>query len=144
MTILSENDQLREIGRFINYGCGDYVNKCWDCDRQFIGAKGARQCLGCAVKTAQELMAQNEWQSRNINDYIKVKLTDLGRLQIVKNHNELFGENAHLYPVRFPEVDDDGWSKMQHWEVMNEFGKHMWNGAPAMIETEIQFGRRSL
>ena len=142
--ILSEQDQIREIGRLGNFGAGDYVNKCWDCDRSFIGAKLARQCLGCAVKYALSVMEQNKWQGRNLNDYVKVKLTDLGREVVVKNHNKLFGDKAHLYPVSMPVPDVDGWCEMQLWHVMNEFGEHMWHGAKPVIETEFQFGQRTL
>lgn len=142
MTILSEYDQLREIGRFINYGFGDYVNKCWDCERKYIGAKLSHQCLGCAVKAAKELIEQAEWQSRNLNDRVRIKLTDLGREVVVKNHNALYGDKAHLYPVDMPVPNDDGWCEMQLWEVMREFGEHMSLGGKPVIETEFQFGKR--
>ena len=72
----------------------------------------------------------------NINDRIKVKLTEYGNsilkadttatLDMLKNFN---------YPEYSPyHTDKDGYIEFQLWDFMRIFGSHFWNGCPQIIE----------
>ena len=73
----------------------------------------------------------------NLNDEIRVKLTDFGREQLRKNHNELF--KGYPCPPKYrPRGEDaDGWSTWQAWEIMRELGKYLYAGCDLPFETEI-------
>lgn len=77
----------------------------------------------------------------NINDVVRVRLTDLGRKTLTILRAQ---ENEHLATagsrVRIPlaVVEVDGWSEWQLWELMAAFGEFCGNGLPLMFETEIE------
>lgn len=79
----------------------------------------------------------------NINDYVLVKLTDVGR----KIHLEYSG-SFHLerYGIEYtaPEVDGYGYSKFQLWELMHIFGNNCYNGCDLPFETTILIPGESL
>jgi hypothetical protein len=62
----------------------------------------------------------------NINNYVKVKLTPMGK-EILK---ETYFENIA--------EDDNGWSRWQLWELMLIFGKHLHMGLDNPFEIEIK------
>lgn len=66
----------------------------------------------------------------NVNDEVLVKLTPYALTIMVENHFKLF--NGARYAPRFeaPAADAEGWSRMQLWRVMQEFGSAMYNGNP--------------
>lgn len=49
----------------------------------------------------------------NINNYIYVKLTDIGLSELKKQHDELSESFPGLGEFEAPKVDEDGWSKFQ-------------------------------
>ena len=74
----------------------------------------------------------------NINNYIKVRLTDSGREIHKQRHAALFtGYPAQKYPYQPPKEDADGWSRWQAWDFMATFGPYMGNGLDVPAETEI-------
>lgn len=76
----------------------------------------------------------------NINSFVRVKVTEIGHKQHRKLHDDLIALAKGVYWPYVPlEVDADGWTPMQLWEVMQVWGPHMGNGLPVPIETEIQF-----
>ena len=75
----------------------------------------------------------------NINDKVKIRLTDYGReclLENAKEVKEYFPDYEHLQKVE----DIDGWSEWQLWHVMQEFGKHIYLGGEVPFETTIMIG----
>ena len=60
----------------------------------------------------------------NINEYIAVQLTDAGRAEHKRQHDELKKVIPKLGEYTPPKEDDNGWSKWQAWSLMNTFG-HM-------------------
>lgn len=66
----------------------------------------------------------------NINDYVKVKLTDYGRECLKKDHNEFWDMIIEKFSkVKKPDYvspkeDKNGWSKWQMWSLMEKLGKH--------------------
>lgn len=73
----------------------------------------------------------------NLNHNVRVKLTDVGRAAILKNHKNLFGDRADKFAPR-KVIEVEGWSEWQLWELMAEFGPYLSNGRPVPFETEIQ------
>ena len=73
----------------------------------------------------------------NINDYVKVKLTNRGR-DIYYHRNDELNKipNVHFEP-EYPK-ESDGWFKEQFWIIMEIFGgKHMMMGFETPFETDI-------
>lgn len=72
----------------------------------------------------------------NINDTVRVKLTDNGREILRKNHEDL--------KRYFPSISDfkieekDGWYSSQLWELFQDFGPHISIGKMLPFETEIE------
>lgn len=78
----------------------------------------------------------------NINNKVRVKLTDYGRLAHCQNHtafletipSEIVRESL---PYRPPVEDADGWSEWQMWCLMSEFGASI-SHARQCFETTIE------
>lgn len=78
----------------------------------------------------------------NINDKIKVKLTDKGKEILAKEiakGNSITRLPADFIPSCYRE-DNEGYIHPQLWDFMRIFGSHFWNGCPQVIENnEIIF-----
>lgn len=82
------------------------------------------------------------WASINLNQMVRVRLTDAGVRILHQQRNMLNQEivkcggkplNAPLYVVT------DGWAQFQLWSLMARFGPYMYNGNPEPpFEMEIQ------
>ena len=73
----------------------------------------------------------------NVNQYVRVRLTDTGR----KVHAEHYQRHVgNVFPYQPPVEDADGWSKWQMWELANIFGGSMYIGCevPFMPDIEIE------
>lgn len=74
----------------------------------------------------------------NLNDFVKVKLTDLGKdiyYHQLDEVNELIRKcgGTQIQP-KMPVVDKDGKTKIQLWEFIELYGKHIGMGKPNVIE----------
>ncbi len=74
----------------------------------------------------------------NINDHVRVKLTDHGRAVHAADHAMLCAEVGISIPYDPPSEDADGWSKWQLWVLMEAFGRHMGNGMNLVFQNEIE------
>lgn len=63
----------------------------------------------------------------NINDDVRVRLTDIGRRILDKDGS-----------LEFVKTDKDGWSTFQFWVLMEIFGKYIYNGCSVPFKTEIE------
>ena len=75
----------------------------------------------------------------NINETVRVKLTDFGR----KIHKQKFDDFIDRYPLSRsyytpPLEDKDGWSEWQGWVLMETFGEYLVMGGGNPFETTIQ------
>lgn len=63
----------------------------------------------------------------NINQYVKVRLTDHGRKILRDNYEGLkaYCGGSLRFEYRPPDEDKSGWSKWQAWRLMEEFGPHI-------------------
>lgn len=78
--------------------------------------------------------------SMNINDIIKVKLTDKGKEIIQKDYARLIS----LYPTLDIKPcyveDEDGYIEFQMWDFMRLYGSHFYVGCPQLIvQNEIVY-----
>jgi repressor LexA len=78
----------------------------------------------------------------NINDYVKVRLTDVGRQLHRKNWEDIIPETPlkieFLNKYQPPSEDNNGWSEWQMWDLMSEFGRYMYLNCNPPFETEIE------
>ena len=74
----------------------------------------------------------------NINNYVKVKLTEHGKYLLQQHHNELQAlmPEAARFPMRL-ELEPDGSYKEQLWVIMNELGSGIFNGGKQVIQDNI-------
>lgn len=70
----------------------------------------------------------------NLNDYIKVKLTDLGKdiyYRQLDDINKLYGTKYEPAPLK---EDENGYVKFQLWDFMQLYGPHMGMAKDNVIE----------
>ena len=73
--------------------------------------------------------------SINLNDWIKVKLTDFGKMiyyHQYDNINKFMGKE--FCKPKLPKVDEDGYTEFQLWCFMELYGNHMGMTLPNVIE----------
>ena len=83
-----------------------------------------------------------EYRVFNINDFVKVKLTDRGKYIYrhnfdVLNANILRNGGTPIIPIEL-EYDDDGYVEFQLWHLMEIFGRYLFNGCKLPFETTIK------
>lgn len=84
-------------------------------------------------------MSERERFEININEHVRVKLTELGRLMLERQHAEFWTSTRRARPAyKPPEEDAEGWSDWQLWCLMQNFGQHCGLGLPLPFETTIQ------
>ena len=76
----------------------------------------------------------------NINDKVRVRLTDLGREELVRGHEKLF---RGRWPYRAPHEDAEGWSEWQLWDLMHRLGHMCSLGSRLPFETVIEIKEES-
>ena len=74
----------------------------------------------------------------NINNEVKVKLTETGHAILKGNHVKQCEILGNDYGYNPPKEDSEGWSKWQLWVLMDTFGGHIFNSAKVPFETEIE------
>ena len=81
----------------------------------------------------------------NLNEPIKVKLTDWGKEIYYHQYdrtNQIAGRE--ICKPRFPKEDENGYTEFQLWYFMELYGKHMGMTLPNIIEPlEIVYKRRT-
>lgn len=73
-----------------------------------------------------------EYAKANLNDYIKVKLTEYGRM--------IYRESFVSFGLQEPKinVDEDGYTRLQIWDFMYTFGDKMRMGFELPCETNVE------
>ena len=78
----------------------------------------------------------------NLNEYVKVQLTDHGRAIHKKWFEDVWTDTKFsLAPaIKYspPTEDENGWSKWQLWHLMEIFGKHIGMGKPNVFRLTIK------
>ena len=68
------------------------------------------------------------FRDTNLNDYIKVKLTEKGINILRKKYGSKFPIN----------IDDEGYTKFQMWDFARIFGEHFFMTADLVCQTSVQ------
>ncbi len=75
----------------------------------------------------------------NMNDTVRVKLTDHGRRLHRLHFEHLFSDYRGVaYTYYGPKEDAGGWSEWRLWELVSIFGKHIYMGGENVFETNIE------
>ena len=75
----------------------------------------------------------------NLNNHVRVKLTDIGREELKRQWKELNkSANGMLGLYKPIEEDEDGWSRWQAWCLMKDLGHLLNCGMHQPFETTIQ------
>jgi len=74
----------------------------------------------------------------NVNDHVRVRLTDAGRAELIRQHANLVTFAPSLSGTRPFEEDADGWSRHQLWKLMRDLGALCGAGRELPFETEIE------
>jgi hypothetical protein len=78
----------------------------------------------------------------NINDQVKVRLTERGRAEIQRQHEELskyvLQQTDKLFIYSPKDEDEYGWSTWMLWDLMKTFGSLLSTGGQNFFETEIE------
>lgn len=79
----------------------------------------------------------------NLNDFVKVKLTDHGKdifYHSLDEVNDMIRRNGGkpLEP-HMPKVDAEGYTSFQLWELMQLYGPHIGMGLPQPFELDIVY-----
>lgn len=74
----------------------------------------------------------------NLNDEVRVKLTDLGKYvyyhRFDKLHKLLKARGVSLLEPQMPRVDPDGFTTMQLWSFIELYGNHIGMAKPKVID----------
>lgn len=76
----------------------------------------------------------------NINNKVRVKLTDHGRAIHAADDALFWASTDYPNPPEYtpPKEDEDGWSEWQLWTLMEAFGKHTHLGFDLCFEPTIE------
>ena len=73
----------------------------------------------------------------NLNEQVKFKLTDFGKDIYYHRFDDvnrlIISNGGEPLASRMPETDKDGYTKMQLWDFMSVFGKHMGIAKPEVL-----------
>lgn len=81
------------------------------------------------------------FETFNINQEIKVRLTERGRTIMRLDWEEIYSGVKTHYSYSEPPVDEDGYTTFQLWDAMKIFGQHFHmglNGDQLPFETKIK------
>jgi len=79
--------------------------------------------------------------SFNVNERVYVQLTQVGRMELQRQHTELclrIGRPIDT-PCILPAEDAGGWSIWSMWDLMNRLGSLCYLGGDVPFETTIEF-----
>jgi len=129
---------------------GAYCCRCRVCEQEYMGDKRSYECADCAYKAeeakAQELQAYLRF---NLNSEIKVKLHKKGYLRLLELHNELaLRTNGAIESVDLDyflkKADKHGYTSMQAWCFVRDFGDVMYPGAEGFFDLEVLIEKKDL
>jgi hypothetical protein len=83
----------------------------------------------------------------NINDNVKVRLTERGHEIMKARYDELVGDNLSFrrrYPYVKKQEDANGWSSFHLWDLMYIFGKDVISGSNPPFKMDILIDDKDL
>ena len=71
----------------------------------------------------------------NLNDFVRVKLTDLGKDIYYHRFDDLIEKYPKMNVLpKMPEVDEDGLTSIQLWDFIQLYGEYIGMAKPNVIE----------
>ena len=73
----------------------------------------------------------------NLNDWVKVKLTDLGKEIYYHQYDDILKVNPNASKIitpNFPKVDEEGYTQFMLWEFIHIYGNYISMTKPNVIE----------
>lgn len=81
----------------------------------------------------------------NMNNTVKVKLTDKGKDIYYHQHDDLNKQSGGIFiKPKYPEIGEDGYFKEQLWHLMQTFGDHVGMGFDQPFSTDILIDDKDL
>ena len=82
----------------------------------------------------------------NVNHYVYVQLTDKGRAEHRRQHDEMCSYSSAFYNPEYVPVEEDenGWSEWQFWCFMEAFGHITRIGMSGAFSTGLRFNKKDL
>lgn len=74
----------------------------------------------------------------NINEWVQVRLTDVGRAELHRQREELNKRLKRPFMHSIVNEDADGWSRWQMWNLMQRLGHLCGLGTQIPFETAIR------
>ena len=87
-----------------------------------------------AVMELRKMKEDGRFKDVNLNEYIKVKLTDKGK-EIYRNYYHEIDDEKVLKTL---DIDEEGYCKFQLWYFMEIFGEHFRMGCYLPCETNVK------
>ena len=96
-----------------------------------------------------ETLGGTEMKSFNINNTVKVKLTEIGKQMLEQDYNKFWsahgaGELLDKYPYEPHKEDEDGYVEFQLWSLMYQLGKYCILGCEPPFDTVILIDENDL
>jgi hypothetical protein len=83
-------------------------------------------------------MERRQSKQFNINDCVRVKLTDLGKDVYYHQYDETNDYyDRQIFKPHYPAVDKEGYTEFQLWELMKLYGTYCSNDCDLPFETNI-------
>lgn len=125
MKIIFDNEE--ELIKFYDDFCPNDIGLEIHCNDEMY--TDTTSCENCWTKSGLEYEIKNDQLASdetilNLNDNIKVKLTDYGIHVYYHQYDVLIGLGAPLKRC-YPTVDEEGYTDFQVWDFMNLYGPHM-------------------
>lgn len=71
----------------------------------------------------------------NLNERIKVKLTDYGKEIYYHRFDDVFRQTEpSVFKPEFPKTDEEGYTTFQLWDFIHIYGNYIGMGLPAVIK----------
>lgn len=91
-----------------------------------------------AAENLYKANEKSDIRSVNINDFVKVVLTEQGEKVHRNCMSRLLNLKDSMDDKCAPDKDSDGYTKYQLWILMNTFGPYCFNGAePMFIDNKV-------
>lgn len=87
------------------------------------------------ILTAVNIISDLPTARINLNERIKVKLTDCGKEIYYHRFDDVFRQTElSVFKPEFPKTDEEGYTTFQLWDFIHIYGNYIDMGLPAVIK----------
>lgn len=103
-------------------------------DNSLIYRQQAIDALDC-ISGTEEVLRSLPSARINLNERIKVKLTDYGKEIYYHRLDDVFRQTGlSVFKPEFPKTDEEGYTTFQFWDFIHIYGNYIDMGLPAVIK----------